>query len=374
MAPLVEKCNTDGRSHIITKLLRQQFNLKGTGPGTYTVSWHNDWTIGSNSYSLDEVVFANPNLPAFAGSAISGLIHHAVSTYLAEHLPAQPDVLKMHLEFVRASECTDGTVTITQIKLGRLTSHLQVQYAQKGQLRVLALVVATDLTKPVGPSVPTTERWFLQQPRPPNPKPDFAAVEARRPDPNWLPAIMDGETLPLTRHQLVLNPAGGFPHDGLSDAWNRLLPEGDDRIDAMYLAVMADIFPSLSDTGLRNGGLYDARANFRRLEAGAVDRPGEPAVLRHHTLASLRRAAVFNMTVTLDVEFKRRIDPDKGLRWVFTRVATKRARGGRMDLDVSICDEDMELVVTAQQLVLVVEAKRKFRGGGGGGGENKTRL
>ncbi|KAK8103102.1 hypothetical protein PG984_016248 [Apiospora sp. TS-2023a] len=337
----------------MAKLLRQQFNLKGTGPGTYTVSWHNDWTVGST----------------FAGSAISGLIHHAVSTYIAEHLPAQPDVLKMHLEFVRASECTDGTVTITQIKLGRLTSHLQVQYAQKGRLRVLALVVATDLTKPVGPSVPTTEGWFLE-PHPPNPKPDFAAVEAHQPDPNWLPAIMDGETLPLTRHQLVLNPAGGFPHDGISDAWNRLLPEGDDRIDAMYLAVMADIFPSLSDTGLRNGGLYDARANFRQLEEWAADHPGQPAVLRHHTLAAVRRADVFNMTVTLDIEFKRRIDFDKGLRWVFTRVATKRAQGGRMDLDVSICDEDMELVVTAQQLVLVVEAQRKFRGGG----EVKTRL
>ncbi|KAK8068452.1 thioesterase-like superfamily-domain-containing protein [Apiospora saccharicola] len=357
MAPLIEKCNTDGRSHIITKLLRQQFNLKGTGPGTYTVSWHNDWTIGSNSYSLDEVVFANPNLPAFAGSAISGLIHHAVSTYLAEHLPAQPDVLKMHLEFVRASECTDGTVTITQIKLGRLTSHLQVQYAQKGQLRVLALVVATDLTKPVGPSVPTTERWFLQQPRPPNPKPDFAA--ARRPDPNWLPAIMDGETLPLTRHQLVLNPAGGFPHDGLSDAWNRLLPEGDDRIDAMYLAVLADIFPSLSDTGLRNGG---ALRRARQLPAARGRGRGTPG--------RARRAAAPHPGVPAA---GRGLQHDGAAVGVYSGRDEAGARG-RMDLDVSICDEDMELVVTAQQLVLVVEAQRKFRGGGGGGGESKTRL
>lgn len=181
---------------------------------------------------------------------------------------------------------------------------------------------------------------------------------------------MDGETLPLTLHQLVLNPAGGFPHDGISDTWNRLLPEGDDRMDAMYLAIMADIFPSLSDTGLRNGGLYDARANFGRLEAWAADRSDEPAVLRHHMLVAVRRAEVFNMTVTLDVEFKRRVDPEEGLRWVFTRVATKRALGGRMDLNVSICDENMELLVTAQQLVLVVEAQRKFRGGG----EAKTNL
>ncbi|KAK8070519.1 hypothetical protein PG997_010722 [Apiospora hydei] len=251
----------------MANLLRKQYNLKETGP-------------------------------ASAGSAISGLIHHAVSTYLADKLPAQPDVLKMHLEFTRASE----------IKLCRLTSHLQVQYAQKGKLRLLALVVATDLTKPVGPSIPTTDGWFLQ-PHPPRPKPDFNAVEAHKPDPNWLPAIMDGETLPLTRHQLILNPMGGFPHKDISDAWNRLLPPGDDRIDAMYLAVMADIFPLLFDTGLRNCGMYDARANFRKLEEWAADNPGEPAVLRHHLLAALRRADMFNMTVTLDVKFKRQIEP-----------------------------------------------------------------
>lgn len=69
------------------------------------------------------------------------------------------------------------------------------------------------------------------------------------------------------------------------------------------------------------------------------------------------------LTLPLDVDFKRRIHPDKGLGWVFTRVATRGAQGGRMDSDVSICDEDMGLLVTVQQLVLVVEVQRKLRGG-----------
>ncbi|KAK8037441.1 hypothetical protein PG991_000787 [Apiospora marii] len=77
----------------MAKLLRQHFNLKGTGPGTYTVSRHNDWT----------------------------------------RLPTQPDVLKTHIKFTRACKCTGGDVTIMQIKLGHLTSHLQVQYEQKEQ-------------------------------------------------------------------------------------------------------------------------------------------------------------------------------------------------------------------------------------------------
>ncbi|KAK7946183.1 uncharacterized protein PG986_010504 [Apiospora aurea] len=137
-----------------------------------------------------EKALARPDQHLPAPSS-QGLIHHAVSTYLTRVLPAHPDVLKRHLEFTRASECADGILTITQIKLGRLTSHLK----------------------------------------------------------------------------LVLNPVGGFPHEDISDAWNRLLPPGDDRMDAMYLAVMADIFPSLSDTGLRSGGMWDTRAHFRTLEA-----------------------------------------------------------------------------------------------------------
>ena len=124
----------------------------------------------------------------------------------------------------------------------------------------------------MGPSISTTPGWVLH-PYPPKPTSNFAAVKARRPDPNWLLAILDG-----------------------------------------------------------------------------------------------RETDIFNITVAIDSKFKRRVPPvlgsDKGegLRWVFTCVARKGAYSERMDLDISICDENMELLCTAWQFVLVVEAQRKFRG------------
>lgn len=35
--------------------------------------------------------------------------------------------------------------------------------------------------------------------------------------------------------------------------------------------------------------------------------------------------------------------------------------GGRMDLDLSICDEDLVPICLARQVMLVIDAKRRFR-------------
>ncbi|XXH02863.1 hypothetical protein Hte_009251 [Hypoxylon texense] len=51
----------------------------------------------------------------------------------------------------------------------------------------------------------------------------------------------------------------------------------DDRMDATYLVLMTDCIPSMSDTLLRNGGLYDARGNLARIEQWAREHPGVPA-------------------------------------------------------------------------------------------------
>lgn len=67
-------------------------------------------------------------------------------------------------------------------------------------------------------------------------------------------------------------------------------------------------------------------------------------------------------TVTMDIEFKRRL-PANGLRFIFSRAATRLLSDGRMDMDVTICNEDMELICIARQLILVLDAQRKFRSG-----------
>lgn len=285
-------------------------------------------------------------------------IYHSAATHLVTDpvLAArnQPDILSMHLEFLRPCERRDSIIAVTTLKAGSVTSTLQLQLSQNGNVKIVALATATNFDKVLGPSVATD--WTLHPP--PLEKQDFERVAAQQPDEHWIPGQILGEIIPVTRRILVLNSRGGHTVAGVCDAWNRFL--GDERMDATYLAMMADIIPSLSDTILRNGELYDGHAFIQKLQKWAEKNPGVPAVVGN-SVAEAMQSATFNQTVTMDLEFKRRI-PKEGQRWIFTRVASKMLRDGRMDLDITMCNEQMELLCTARQVIVVLEAGRKFQG------------
>ncbi|KAI0177542.1 thioesterase family protein [Pestalotiopsis sp. NC0098] len=330
-------------------ILEEQINLKETSSHSYTISSHRDWSIG----------------PTLHGGSVAAAIHHAASTHLATTLAAQrqPDILTMHFQFLRSCGLRDSAIAVTDLRLGAGTSDIQLQLSQGGEVKVIALATAVNFDTAGGPSAPTS--WTLA----PRPRPvDLDRIRARRPDGNWLPVVVAGEVVPLTRRILCLNPRDGFPRDGVCDAWNSFL--GGERIGATHLALMADIIPSLPDTLLRNGGLYDARANFsemQRLEGEQTEQDrGAPVVLTNN-LRQAAEAGVFNHTVTLDLEFKRRLPPG-GVEWIFTRAEMRMLRDGRGDVDVTLCDENLDILVLARQVVLVLESKRKF-----GGGKEKAR-
>lgn len=287
------------------------------------------------------------------------MIHHAAATHLTTNpeLAAQnqPDILNLHIEFLRACERRESTITVTTLKTGAAISTLQLQLSQNGQIRAIALATSTNFDKSLGPTVPTA--WSLLPP--PKPAPDFDRVLAHQPDENWVPVRLVGEIIPLTSRISVLDPRGGFPVDGICDAWNGFI-EGE-RMNATYLALMTDIIPSMSDTLLRNDGLYDAHKFYQKAEQWAEKNPGVPAII-NNSIAEAMKSTTFNSTVTLDMDFKRRL-PKEGLRFIFTRTATKMLQDGRMDIDVTICDEDMALLCSSRQLILVLEAQRKFRSG-----------
>lgn len=73
----------------------------------------------------------------------------------------------------------------------------------------------------------------------------------------------------------------------------------------------------------------------------------------------MKGMATINTTLTLDIEYKRRL-PKEGLRFTFTRATSQTLLDGRMDLELTICNEDMEVVCLVRQLILALEAQRKF--------------
>lgn len=73
----------------------------------------------------------------------------------------------------------------------------------------------------------------------------------------------------------------------------------------------------------------------------------------------MMEGATINTTLSLDIEYKRRL-PQEGLRFTFTRAVAKTLLGGRMDVDLTICNEYMEVVGLARQLILALGVDRKF--------------
>ncbi|KAI1325167.1 thioesterase family protein [Xylariaceae sp. FL0255] len=320
--------------------LKQQIGLQQTGSDTFTCGWHPEWTLGSTIF----------------GGSIAAIIHSATASYATTHLKLkarnQPDILSLHLEFLRPCNPCDSTITVTLLKTGALTSMIQLRLSQNGQIKIVALAILTNFDKSVGPTVPTA--WSLLPS--PEPVPDFGKILARQPDDNWLSAHLSGEIISVTKRLLFLNPRKGHTIDGVCDGWYGFLDNAD-RYDATYVALMTDVIPSMSDTLLRNNGLYDAHATFDKMASWAKEHPGIPVELVN-TVAQALQATIYNNTITLDIEFKRRVP--EGLRWLFTRVTTKKLHEGRMDLDITMCDGEMELLCTARQLILVLEAERKF--------------
>ncbi|KAI0413420.1 thioesterase family protein [Xylaria grammica] len=321
--------------------LQEQIALKQVSPDTYTVGWHVDWTLGSTLF----------------GGSLTSMIHAAATAHLKvdPKLAArnQPDVLGLHINFLRPCNRCESSITVIPLKLGATTCTIQLHLSQNGQLKVIASATSTNFDRQLGPTASTA--WRLLPPA--KPVPDFQRVLARLPDDNWLPARYTGDIIATTKNLIVLNPRGGFPVDGICDGWYGLIDDAED-MDATYVSMMTDIIPSMSDTLLRNDGLYDAHAFFAKLERWAADHPGVPAEITN-SLTDALRASVYNQTATLDIEFKRRIP--KGTRFLFTRVTTKMLHEGRMDVDITMCNETMDLLCSARQLILVLDAERKFR-------------
>ncbi|OTB04864.1 hypothetical protein M426DRAFT_73216 [Hypoxylon sp. CI-4A] len=271
-------------------------------------------------------------MPGLFGGSIAAIIHHAAATHAVTNptLAAwdQPDIISMHVEYLRLCERSQSTIVVSPLKLG---------LSQNGQLKVVVLATTTNYDRPLRPTIPVA--WTLLPPV--APVPDFDRVLAHQPDGHWLPARLSGEIIKATSWSLILNPRRGFPRPRRLRRLVRLLRRGRAHGDATYLAMMTDVIPSMSDTLLRNEGLYDAHAFLRKMERWAEKKPGVPAEITN-SVAEAMQATLYNNTV-------------------FTRAATKMLHSRRMSINITMCNSEIELVLTAHQLILVLEAGRKFR-------------
>ncbi|WZH44143.1 thioesterase-like superfamily-domain-containing protein [Fusarium acuminatum] len=316
----------------------QEIIPQQTGISSYTVLPPESWAMG----------------PALHGGCVAAVIHSIALNYLTTALAKynQPDVLTLHVEYLRY--CTTQTLDIDVIELKRGSSHctIQLQVSQEKQLKAIGLITSTNFAQTLGPTSDT--QWALNPP--PASIPDFDKLLSNKPDPKWVPGLTKGEVFPMGQRIISLCERGGMQVDGLVDAWNGFPGE---KMQAPHISLMCDFMPSMADTLLRSGGMYDGRSNLRKMEAWAEKNPGVVCELET-SLSEAAGAKFSENTVSLDIEFKKRL-PEYGLQWIFSRVVTKKLHGGRMDMDITICDESMDLVCLSKQVVLVLDAKKRYQ-------------
>lgn len=59
-------------------------------------------------------------------------------------------------------------------------------------------------------------------------------------------------------------------------------------------------------------------------------------------------------TLSMNLEFKKLL-PSEGVKWLFLRARARQIKNGRMDTEVTILDENMELVVLSHQISAVID-------------------
>ncbi|KAG7004636.1 hypothetical protein G7Y79_00024g055860 [Physcia stellaris] len=63
-------------------------------------------------------------------------------------------------------------------------------------------------------------------------------------------------------------------------------------------------------------------------------------------------------TLLMSIEFKKLLPP-QGVKWLFVRARAKQIRDGRMDVEVTILDEDSELVALSNHVCFIVNIAPK---------------
>ena len=273
------------------------------------------------------------------------------NTTLASH--NQPDVHTLHAQFFRPCTPCSSTIKITNRKIGKGSCFIQIDLSQNGVEMCTALATSTNFDISVGPTAKTAVAILP----PPRATPDFAKVEAFQPDENWIPSKLDGELFNILKRMTYLYPIDGFQTDGIVDYWTVF--DRPEKMDGAHLALLCDCSPSMSDGLLRNGGIYDPHRIYKIKKEAADKNPGQPALLTN-SLKDAAKSQIWNTTLTIDIQFKRRM-PEEEMRWTFTRATTRMLEGGRMDLDCLICDEEMVPICLARQVMLVIDANRRWK-------------
>ena len=250
----------------------------------------------------------------------------------------QPDTIGLQINFLQRTQIGPATFTVSDLKLGRRTSTVQVSLRQAGsdECLIVGYFTQSNLSKESGVTSATN---FRLNP-PPTPVRSHGALLDGS-DPDW--TLYDnpfGQFRKAEQHSQIFLSTESRASLSTRDIWMRF--EGDQSFTQESLGYVADTFPHILETGRAREQLTSGQAKL-------------PGARDDQTTSGTAR--FWYPTVLLNLDIKQLL-PTSGVEWLFSRVQAKQIRNGRMDIEVVIMDERGVLIAISNHIALVMGSER----------------
>ena len=182
--------------------------------------------------------------------------------------------------------------------------------------------------------------------KPPPPPADIPKI-INNTDPHWV-----GYTYPYhpescikaSTHLRFVVPIKGSPHPSISDVW--LTPiHAEDAFTNEMLGSVVDYWPRMAEN-YHSGSPYSI-SGIAAL--GLCTMEGSPS-----EDISQQRPKYGYPTLSMSLEIKKVLPPE-GVKWLFMRARAKEIKNGRMDAEIFVLDESLELVALSHQVSFMID-------------------
>lgn len=267
----------------------------------------------------------------------------------------QVHVANLHLEFMRKTEVGVAIFTVRDVKIGSRLSNLHLTLSQEEEgsgvmvERVMGYITMTDMRSEEGLSLDTGYRML------PEPLPVSLADLAANKDINYVKRGRDPVAhirRAATNMQTYLARPSRRPSDfpkAIIDQWVRFHPLGKNgKHTNDSLGYVVDIFPQIVEKYVNPD-----------IEAATLERDMTEQEARELIKGSPPRKAHWYPTLSLNLDVKKALSKD-GVEWLFVRVQAYKIQNGRFDLQVTVLDQDGDLVATSSHASLVLDMSRNI--------------
>ncbi|RMZ91061.1 hypothetical protein DV736_g1699, partial [Chaetothyriales sp. CBS 134916] len=233
------------------------------------------------------------------------------------------DPINIHLEFIRRTAVGPATFSVRDVKIGSRISNLHLTLFQDYHNTGTA---ATRTPVRLGSAAGEDDNYMLRR---------------KEAYPNFRRATL------CMRMYLVKPDRRPASHPlSINDQWSRFSPlqrEGRWTNDALGFVV--DMFPQVVEKYIN--------PIVERAAITEKDDEKLKQIVKEHA----KNAKYWYPTMTLNLDVKKLL-PEEGVEWLFTRTKAKTIKNGRLDLDIEVWDAQGQLIATSSHASLIVDTSR----------------